>query len=43
MIDRDDNHTSGGAGSKLSGKIESAVGTMVGSSALKNKGLQKQQ
>ncbi|KAF8893176.1 hypothetical protein CPB84DRAFT_1848652 [Gymnopilus junonius] len=37
------NHTSGGGGSKLTGKIESALGELIGSNALKNKGLKKQQ
>jgi len=38
------NHTSsGGTGQRITGKIESAIGSLVGSSALKAKGLQKEQ
>jgi len=38
-------HTSGsgGTGQRLTGKVESAIGTLVGSSSLKAKGLQKEQ
>ncbi|CAA7267214.1 unnamed protein product [Cyclocybe aegerita] len=35
--------STGGAGQRLTGKVESAVGTLVGSNALKQKGLQKEQ
>jgi len=35
--------SSGGTGQRLTGKVESAMGTMLGSSALKAKGLQKEQ
>jgi hypothetical protein len=37
------NQTRGGAGHSLTGKVERTVGSMVGSSALKAKGLQKEQ
>lgn len=33
----------GGGGSRLAGKTERAVGTLVGSQALKEKGIQKEQ
>jgi len=36
-------NNSGGAGQRLTGKVESAVGSLVGSNALKAKGLQKEQ
>jgi len=36
-------NSSGGAGTRLTGKVESAVGSLVGSNALKAKGLQKEQ
>jgi len=36
-------HHTGGAGTRMTGKVESALGSMVGSSALKAKGLQKEQ
>ncbi|KAI0074471.1 hypothetical protein K474DRAFT_1532576 [Panus rudis PR-1116 ss-1] len=36
-------HPSGGAGTRMAGKMEHAVGTMVGSQALKTKGIQKEQ
>ncbi|PPQ78616.1 hypothetical protein CVT25_010580 [Psilocybe cyanescens] len=36
-------NTTGGAGQRLTGKVESAIGSMVGSNALKSKGLQKEQ
>ncbi|KAF9477959.1 hypothetical protein BDN70DRAFT_896110 [Pholiota conissans] len=44
-IDHGTSETSGahGVGGKLSGKIESAIGSIVGSDALKAKGLQKEQ
>ena len=32
-----------GAGTRMTGKVENAIGTMIGSSALKAKGLQKEQ
>jgi len=34
---------SGGTGQRITGKVESAIGSMVGSNALKAKGLQKEQ
>ena len=34
---------SGGAGSRFAGKVESAVGTMLGSESLKRKGMEKEQ
>ncbi|KAJ3509707.1 hypothetical protein NLJ89_g5073 [Agrocybe chaxingu] len=34
--------TTAGAGQRLTGKVESAIGNLVGSSALKSKGLQKE-
>lgn len=37
------NQTRGGSGSAVTGKVERTVGAMVGSSALKAKGLQKEQ
>ncbi|KAF8887549.1 hypothetical protein BD779DRAFT_1396983, partial [Infundibulicybe gibba] len=37
------NQSRGGAGHSLTGKVEQAVGSMVGSSALRAKGLQKEQ
>jgi len=41
-----DNHhsrsTSGGTGTKLTGKVESALGSLVGSNALKAKGFEKE-
>jgi len=36
-------NNTGGAGTRLTGKVESAIGSLVGSSALKAKGLQKEQ
>ncbi|KAH9478602.1 hypothetical protein JR316_0009059 [Psilocybe cubensis] len=36
-------NATGGAGQRLTGKVESAIGSMVGSNALKAKGLQKEQ
>ncbi|KAF5310532.1 hypothetical protein D9619_007849 [Psilocybe cf. subviscida] len=43
--DANGNHGTGGsgAGTRMTGKVESAIGTMIGSSALKAKGLQKEQ
>lgn len=37
------NQTRGGSGNAMTGKVERTVGAMVGSSALKAKGLQKEQ
>jgi len=39
----DSQQTRGGTGQRLTGKVESAIGSMVGSNALKAKGLQKEQ
>jgi len=39
----DHNQSRGGTGSRMTGKVESAVGTMLGSNSLKAKGLQKEQ
>jgi len=39
----DHNQSRGGVGTRMTGKVESAVGTMLGSSSLKAKGLQKEQ
>ncbi|TFK32032.1 hypothetical protein BDQ12DRAFT_64726 [Crucibulum laeve] len=39
----DHNQSRGGTGARMTGKVESAIGSMVGSNALKAKGLQKEQ
>ncbi len=39
---RDTRQTGGGIGTKLTGKVESAIGSALGSNALKEKGLEKE-